>query len=1069
MRPVEEILLELVALDIKVWHQDGKLKINAPEGAISPSMRTELTGRKEELLAFLMKNSGTSGNRSIPPFDRSLPVPLTHGQERIWSLSRLDPGSGRYHVPLVFELSGNLDITALELALHELADRHEILRTAFPGETVETARQEISAVSKRKIPVVDISKDLRRFPEQQAKAEIERLLNDEARQPFDIIHGPLWRTTLFRTGRKRHFLSFTMHHLIFDGVSQAIFLKELGLCYEAHLKTRPHGLPPLTLQFADFAGWQRAPSQELSLQAQVDYWSSRLAGDIPALKLPNDLSQGSAPSKSGSAPFSLEPDLSQALLELSRHEKSSPYVVLLSAFLAALYSFTEQEDMILCSPAASREHADVESLLGYFNSLVIIRANLNRPLSFRSLISQVRRSVLDACDHQRVPLQKISQFPNLIRTPLTRAMFSFQDKNARNLDLPGLRTSQTGIRKDSPDFEVALYTFLEDGIFSGTLDFHAGLFSEKAITAMVKRFHEVLSAITKDPGITLETFTGSDRVAEIRRRLLDHPQIDDAFLLPRPASGGLVAYLVLNEDDAPSLETIRDYTISVLPAWTVPEAYIPVDKFPRLPDGSVDPNALPSVEARGSCHEALVAPRTDLEKQLAEVWKKALWLDHDISVTSNFRDLGGHSLLSVQLVLEVEKRLGKRLPDSVAGRLDTIESMAKAIEAGNNGSSSPEESRPVGMSELPDEIYRGLLSYTSSWKGVRNSAGSVIVGLNVEGEKSALFWCLQRDYELSQLARYLGPSQPVYGMRSGNRVMVKSQTNLRMLANHYTREIMEIQPEGPYLIGGNCQAAAIAFEIAKQLKGLGHEIRLLILQEKFVPDDFRGPVALIFGDNSDRNPHRSFHRPGLGWRKYYPGPLHETIVPGSHGRFFEEPNIQILTKTIESRLAEARMKDFSAWEPVEEVTSRQRLPEAAYRAGIQGPGELRERPGEGMVLELVITNLSGVTWQAASASGIRIANHWLSGKGKVVQFLDGASDLPVALAPGESAKVELRVTVPAKVDSYELEIDLVDEGVSWFKDKGSQTLKIPVRASSKRLSLFSFLRKTALREGDSVE
>ncbi len=790
MKPISEFITELAGLDARIWSEDGKLKINAPEGALSPATRSELTARKAEILEFLARSHPTDVDRAIPLFDRSKPIPLTHGQERIWSLARMEPGNSRYNVPLVYELVGNLDIAYLELALNEVTKRHEILRTRFPGEEVTTVRQEVSPTSAVVISVSNNSRELRRLSSEQIEAEIARMLRTEVHHPFDIVAGPLWRVGVFGVSRKKHFLVFTMHHLIFDGLSQPIFLREVSACYKALKKKQAPELPSLALQFADFAGWQRMEAADTIMGRQLDYWMNQLSGEVPGLKLPNDRKRSAAGTKSGSVAFNINGKTSLALLKLCREERSSPYVVLLSAFIVALHSFTEQEDMVICSPAASREHSDLEPLLGYFNSLIVIRTRQVGPETFRELIGRVRRIVLDASDHQLVPIQTLAQLPNLVRTPLTRAMFSFQDSDSREFDLPGVTTMPIDVRKDTPDFELALYSRLRGGLFAGSLDFDSDLFSKDTISDLLDRFSEVLSEASADPGFKIPTIQRPGFLEQARTGMIQHPQIDDAFLITNPKSGGSVAYLVLNEDDVPSLALVHSHATSLLPDWLVPEVYIPVDKFPRLPDGEVDATALPEADRRGSHDETYLAPRTDLEKELAAIWKKVLWLDQDVSVTASFRDLGGHSLLSVQLVAEVEKALGRPMPESVLGNLGTIEAMAAALEGRESERPRNDAANQMTGSALPPEIYRGLRSYTASWDGIRKNPDSVIVGLNVEGNQPPLFWCLQRSYELSQLARYLGPNQPVYGMRSGNRVMVSNEVNIQLLARHYVSEIL---------------------------------------------------------------------------------------------------------------------------------------------------------------------------------------------------------------------------------------------------------------------------------------
>ncbi len=321
-----------------------------------------------------------------------------------------------------------------------------------------------------------------------------------------------------------------------------------------------------------------------------------------------------------------------------------------------------------------------------------------------------------------------------------------------------------------------------------------------------------------------------------------------------------------------------------------------------------------------------------------------------------------------------------------------------------------------------------------------------MVGLNTEGTKQALFWCLQRYQELTQLAKYLGPEQPVYGMRSGNRVMVKTQDNIDLLARHYVGEILAVQPQGPYLIGGNCQAALIAFQVASQLRQLGHEITLLVMQEKFAPFSYDGPVALLFGDHSDYNPLRYFVRPEQGWHKYYSGAVAFTEITGGHGQFFREPNVQILTSAIKKYIAAAQAGTFVDAHPRIPGAKLQMLPADACRAAISAKAIGEAVAGESLRIEVKVANTGGVDWLPTPSSGLFVANCWLDGKGQVCKWLDGRAPLPQGLPAGQSCTVELVVQVPAEKACRTLRIDIVDEGVGWFQGLGSTPLEIDLES-----------------------
>ncbi|MEJ6021949.1 condensation domain-containing protein [Ramlibacter sp. PS4R-6] len=1033
MKPIDQLLASVAALDIKLWVEDGKLRVNAPQGAMTGELKSELSARKQELIEFLERGAQSAAPATLQKRAPDARVPLTHGQERIWTLARLEPGSSVYNVPTVFQLAGKLQVRALEQALGNVLRRHESLRTVFPGSSAADAHQEVLPHAPVVIPVMDAGRDLAKLPPQQAQRALHRLLRAEVAKPFDLERGPLWRARLLRLKPGEHVLVLTMHHIVFDGMSKAIFLDELAQEYRAAVEEKPSPLAEPELQFADYAVWQRARLDEATLQRQLDYWKQRLAGAVPPLATPNEKDRVPGKGKAGNLNFVIRPELTAQLAAFGQAERASLFVVLLAGLNLLLHGYTGQQDQVLAAPMASRERAEIERMVGYFNNIVAMRCDLQGNPTFRELVGRLRTLSLEAFDNQYVPLQHVAQLPNLARTPLTRGMFSFQDASSRKIDLPGLAARPMSVRKDAADFDFAVYTELEGDRITGVLDFNADIFSAERMKLLLQRFQDVLARAAADPDLRVADFPQFGRpLADIEKMLAEHPQIDQAVIERDASSGALNAWLVLNEHDVPSLDVVRAHARKLLPAYRMPASFIPVDEMPLAPDGSVNRSALPPpAKGRDSIATPYAEPRSDLERTLAAIWKQVLWLDFDVGIHDSFRELGGHSLLSVQMVVEIEKALGKPVPPRALATLNTVAQLAEALERGDSGDDAQGGSSAV----LPNDIYQGLRSHTASWEGQRTSPDGVMVGLNTDGPKQALFWCLQRYQELQQLAKYLGPEQPVWGMRSGNRVMVKTQDNIELLAKHYVGEILQAQPQGPYLIGGNCQAALIAFQVARQLRALGHEITLLVMQEKFAPFAYDSPVALLFGDRSVYNPRRSYAKPEMGWHKFYTGPVAMTQIQGEHGQFFREPNVQILTATIKRSIEAAQAGALRDDPP--RIASGQVLPEEAYRARVSAQAP-QARAGERAVVRVEVTNESSVPWQPSARSGIHVANRWLRTDGGEPIELDGRAELVRELGPGQTATVELGVTVPAEGGRWVLEIDLVDEGVARFQERGSK-------------------------------
>ncbi|HZS34487.1 MAG TPA: condensation domain-containing protein [Methylomirabilota bacterium] len=1058
MTSLREFLDELARVDVRVWADGETLRCSGPADVVTPELQAQLRARKAEILAFLGQARAATMGGDWTPAPRPGRLPLSEGQERLWRLAELQPASGAYITTTVFRLEGDLDVAAVERSLDELQRRHEILRTSFPSDGGDPV-QRIAPPAAWRLPVRDVSPEMRRSPEQREQT-LRRLLQAEICRPFDVTAAPPWRAVLLRVGERDHVLSVTTHHIIFDGWSKVVFLRELGDAYRAFSAGQSPEMPPLPLQYADYAIWQRRRLVE-ELPGQLAYWEKCLGGRVPELRLPRDHARSSATTaRGGSRSFEVPAAVADALRQLSRREQATLYMTLLAAFAAWLHRYTEQLDQVVCSPVAARDRPELEGLIGYFNNIVVMRLDLSGDPPFGELIRRVRRVALEAHAHHAVPLQRLAELPNLVRTPLTRGMFAYQDASTRVLDLPGLVATPLDLRKETADFDLALYMESSaGGKLSGVLEYHAELFEEDTVTRMLQDLQVVLASVAESPERRVSQLPRrGDGSGAVERLLAGHPQITEAVVVPDQRGLGPVAYLVLNEDDVPQLDDIRQYLRARVPDYLLPAAFVPLEAVPLTADGAVDRPALPPPRLAERPVGTYAAPRTELERQLADIWQRVLWLDQKVGIHDHFLDLGGHSLLSVQLMLELKTRLGRRLPLEALSEWSTVAELARVLE-GTDGPEAPESPGPSGSASPRDEgavapplaasILYGLRTYTASWAGQRATPQSLVIGLNTKGTSPPLFWCLQNYRELKQLAKYVGPDRPVYGMRSGNKVMVKTDANNRALAARYVRDILEIQPEGSFVVGGNCQAASIAFYIATGLLDAGHEVPLLVLMERFVPHPYPKPVALLFGAESDRNPYWRFREPERGWRKYYPGGLTIDIVAGAHGQFFQEPNIQVLAQTLVRRMDEVRGREQDR-SPAGRARELQILPPTAYRASLAAPASCAAEPGAELRIPVTVTNVSPDVWRPSEVSGIFVANRWLNGWGRVVSALDGRSPLPGACPPGSSVEVELSVVAPRESGRYILELDLVDEGVAWFKDRGSEAARVRVQVGDRR-------------------
>lgn len=427
----------------------------------------------------------------IVPVERNQNLPLSFNQERLWLLEQLQPDTSVHNLLHCLHLKGVLDVAALEQSLMEIACRHEILRTTFKiinGQPVQV----ISPKIEWKLPVVDLSE----IPAEQRQIQAMKLAKEDAEQPFDLAKAPLWRFQLLRLGEEEHILYRTIHHIIFDGWSHSVFMRELGILYKAFSQGQPSPLSQLPIQYADYAQTQKQWLQGEVLSSQLDYWKEQLGGNISALELPIDYPRPTVSSYRGAyQPLELSQSLTAALKKLSYQQGVSLFVTLLAAFKTLLYLYTEQEDAIVCSPVVNRHRVETKGLIGYFNNVVVMRTNLSEEPSFPEVLRRVSQVSSETSAHQDIPLQKVAELPNLVRTPLTRAMFVLQNIPNQSLELDGLTVSSLYVDREIANFDLSLSLQEKEGKLTGGIQYKIDLFEASSIAQMVEDFQTLLESL----------------------------------------------------------------------------------------------------------------------------------------------------------------------------------------------------------------------------------------------------------------------------------------------------------------------------------------------------------------------------------------------------------------------------------------------------------------------------------------------------------------------------------------------------------------------------------------------
>jgi amino acid adenylation domain-containing protein len=456
------------------------------------------------LEAALREDAGVATPPLVPvPRDGDGDLPLSFAQERLWFIDQLQPDDTAYVMPLAVRLSGPLAVAALAGTVTAAVARHEGLRTSFPV-LAGRARQEIAPAEPVPVPVVDLSA----LPEAAREAAAARLTVEEARRPFDLAWGPLLRVTLLRLGAAEHLLHLTQHHIVTDGWSMGILLGELAAVYGPLAAGGPvPPRPPLPVQYADYAVWQRSWLQGEALERQLAYWRRQLGGAPAELALSTDRPRPAVETSRGARLFlRVPPAVSAALEELGRREGATLYMVLLPSFQALLFRLTGQQDLTVGSPIAGRTRAELEGLIGFFVNTLALRGDLSGDPSFRELLARTRRTALEAYTHQDVPFEKLVEElaleRRLAQNPLFQAMMSLQNAPAAEVEMTSdlvLRPVETYNGAARFDLTVLLTPAGSAGLL-GTLEYKADLFDAATAERWAGRWAALLAGIAADPG-----------------------------------------------------------------------------------------------------------------------------------------------------------------------------------------------------------------------------------------------------------------------------------------------------------------------------------------------------------------------------------------------------------------------------------------------------------------------------------------------------------------------------------------------------------------------------------------
>jgi amino acid adenylation domain-containing protein len=425
--------------------------------------------------------------------------PVSFAQQRLWFLDRFEPGSPFYNLPTVVRLQGKLNVAILEQCFQAIVQRHESLRTTFTtvdGQPV----QEISSHFDFALQIVN----LRELPVSEREVQARSLTTQDAQRPFDLERDSLFRVTLLALDDQEQILLLTMHHIISDGWSMGVILRELAALYKAFSAGEPSPLPDLPIQYADFAVWQRNWLQGEVLETQLGYWKQQLDNAPPLLELPSDRPRPTEQTFRGATQvFELSQPLTAALKALSRREDTTLFMTLLAAFKTLLSRYTGQADIVVGSAIANRNRAEIESLIGFFVNSLVLRTDLSGNPSFKTLLSRVREVTLAAYAHQDLPFEKLVEElqpeRSLSHNPLFQVMFQLRNAPMPTLQLAELTLTPLEVDQGTTQFDLSFDITEQAGTLQVSVEYSTDLFDSSTISRMFGHFQMLLAGIVANP------------------------------------------------------------------------------------------------------------------------------------------------------------------------------------------------------------------------------------------------------------------------------------------------------------------------------------------------------------------------------------------------------------------------------------------------------------------------------------------------------------------------------------------------------------------------------------------
>ncbi|MEH2442404.1 amino acid adenylation domain-containing protein [Nostoc sp.] len=498
---IEQLVADFTKQGVKLWVEGEQLRVNAPKGILTLETRDLLTKNKAELI-LLLNDKSADAYTDLPFIKAKRPqnLPLSFAQEQLWLLNQLEPDNPFYNEQTALKLHGQLNVAALEQSLNKIISRHEALRTNF--HTINEQPVQVIADSLTlSVPIVDLTK----LPASEREIACQQLASTEANRPFDLVSSPLIRASVVKFAEVEHALVLTIHHIVFDGWSMGVLMRELTTIYSALCNNFPLELPELPIQYADFAIWQRQWLQTEVLQTQLDYWKQLLKNAPTLLELPTDRPRPAIQTYRGAIQYQqLSNELSEALANFSRQEGTTLFMTLFAAYVTLLYRYTGSDDIVVGTPFAKRDRLELEGLIGFLVNTLVLRTDLSGNPSFQQLLNRVRQRTLLTYAHPDLPFEELVKAlqpqRDLSHTPLFQVMFVLENAPiSEEVEVTGLTLSSLGTEKTTAKFDLTLFIKNTPSGLGTVWQYNTDLFDPSTIERMAGHFVTLLEGIIANP------------------------------------------------------------------------------------------------------------------------------------------------------------------------------------------------------------------------------------------------------------------------------------------------------------------------------------------------------------------------------------------------------------------------------------------------------------------------------------------------------------------------------------------------------------------------------------------